>query len=142
MRSPSLLLIRMNAADTSASSAIADWTPLAVVSRSVMTAEIDTFIKDVSKTRTNIAIARRIISRRLPFGVLTSPGPVLTIISRSLRTARPARRDTIERRLPGTVLPHGSTGQASDTHGAHAATQPRPVGRHGRRDAPVVGSHR
>ena len=34
MRSPTLPPIRMNAADTSASSAIADWTPLTVVSRS------------------------------------------------------------------------------------------------------------
>ena len=55
IRSPILLLIRMNAADTSASSAIADWTPLAVVLRSLTTAEIDTFISDVSTTRTNIA---------------------------------------------------------------------------------------
>ena len=57
MRSPTLLLIRMNAAETSASSAIADCTPLAVVSRSLTTAEIDTFISDVSTTSTNIAIA-------------------------------------------------------------------------------------
>ena len=56
----------MNAAETSASRAMADCTPLAVVSRSVMTAEIDTFINDVSTTRTNIAIASRTISRRLP----------------------------------------------------------------------------
>src|SRR4051812_47094218 len=56
----------MNAAETSASSAIADWTPLAVVSRSRTTAEIETFISDVSTTRTNIAIARRIASRWLP----------------------------------------------------------------------------
>src|SRR3954454_6161831 len=50
----------MNAAETSASRAIADWTPLAVVSRSLTTAEIETFISEVSTTRTNIAIARRI----------------------------------------------------------------------------------
>src|SRR3954465_12871446 len=56
-RSPILLPIRMNAADTSASSAIADCTPLTVVSRSSTTEEIDTFISDVSTTRTNIAIA-------------------------------------------------------------------------------------
>jgi hypothetical protein len=49
----------MNAAETSASSAIADWTPLAVVSRSCTTAEIETFISDVSTTSTNIAIARQ-----------------------------------------------------------------------------------
>src|SRR5690242_15340659 len=56
----------MNAAETSASSAIADWTPLAVVWRSCTTAEIDTFISDVSTTSTNIAIASRIASRSLP----------------------------------------------------------------------------
>ena len=49
----------MNAAETSASSAIADWTPLTVVSRSRTTAEIETFISDVSTTSTNIAIAKR-----------------------------------------------------------------------------------
>ena len=53
----------MNAAETSASSAIADWTPLAVVSRSLTTAEIDTFISDVSTTSTNIAMARRRANR-------------------------------------------------------------------------------
>ena len=56
----------MNAAETSASSAIADWTPLTVVSRSSTTAEIDTFISDVSTTSTNIAIASRMATRRLP----------------------------------------------------------------------------
>ena len=45
----------MNAADTSASSAIADWTPLTVVPRSRTTAEIETFISEVSTTSTNIA---------------------------------------------------------------------------------------
>src|SRR6478752_2893915 len=65
-RSPILLPIRMKAAETSASSAIADWTPLAVVSRSSTTAEIDTFINEVSTTRTNIAAASRSIRRRLP----------------------------------------------------------------------------
>src|SRR5262249_34748376 len=53
----------MNAAETRASSAIADCTPLAVVSRPPTTAEIETFIKEVSTTRTNIAIASRTISR-------------------------------------------------------------------------------
>ncbi len=65
MRSPTLLLMRMNAADTSASSAIADWTPLTVVPRSVTTAEMDTFINDVSTTSTNIAAAKRSASRWL-----------------------------------------------------------------------------
>ena len=39
--------------------ATADWTPLTVVSRSWTTAEIDTFMNDVSITNTNIAAARR-----------------------------------------------------------------------------------
>ena len=56
----------MNAAETSASSAMADWTPLAVVWKSRMTAEIDTFISDVSTTRTNMAMARRRASQWLP----------------------------------------------------------------------------
>ena len=64
MRSPTLLPMRMNAADTSASSAIADWTPLTVVSRSCTTAEIDTFMSDVSTTSTNIAIANNNARRR------------------------------------------------------------------------------
>src|SRR5262245_59724889 len=57
MRSPTLPPMRMKAADTSASRAIADCTPLTVVSRSWTTAEIDKFISDVSTTSTNIAIA-------------------------------------------------------------------------------------
>ena len=65
-RSPILLLIRMNAAETSASSAIALWTELTVVSRSSTTAAIDTFISDVSTTSTNIAAASTIDSRVLP----------------------------------------------------------------------------
>src|SRR4029079_1764786 len=55
--------MRMNAAATSASSAIADCTPLTVVSRSSTTAEIDTFISDVSTTSTNIAIESSSASR-------------------------------------------------------------------------------
>src|SRR5215469_10389639 len=69
----------MNAADTSASSAIADWTPLTVVCRSCTTAAIDTFITDVSTTRTNIAIASRIASLRFPAdsSVALVPGPAV-----------------------------------------------------------------
>ena len=55
----------MNAAETSASSAIALWTELTVVSRSSTTAAIDTFISDVSTTSTNIAAASTSDSRRL-----------------------------------------------------------------------------
>ncbi len=64
MRSPTLLPIRMNAADTNASNAIADCTPLTVVSRSRTTAAMDTFISEVSTTSTNIAMASRIANRR------------------------------------------------------------------------------
>ena len=73
IRSPTLLPIRMNAAETSASSAIADWTPLTVVSRSRTTAEIETFISDVSTTSTNIAIASRIARRESPVATAWLP---------------------------------------------------------------------
>ena len=68
MRSPTLLPMRMNAAETSASSAMADCTLLAVVSRSWTTAEMDTFISEVSTTNTNMAMARRSGSRRSVVG--------------------------------------------------------------------------
>ena len=55
----------MNAAETSASSAIADWTPLTVVSRSSTTDEIETFISDVSTTSTNMAAASNMANREL-----------------------------------------------------------------------------
>jgi hypothetical protein len=67
----------MNAAETRASSAIADWTPLTVVPRSRTTAAIDTFISEVSTTSTNIAIASRMASRRLP---VASTGTVGSLV--------------------------------------------------------------
>ena len=67
-RSPILLLIRMNAAETSASIATAACTPLTVVSRSCTTAEIETFMNDVSMTKTNIAIASSTPRRGVPDG--------------------------------------------------------------------------
>src|SRR4051794_2594245 len=88
----------MNAAETRASSAIADCTPLAVVSRSLTTAEIDTFIRDVSTTSTNIAAASSTIRRRLPDPSPATPssGPVLMSPSRlavpgSSQTLTPSR---------------------------------------------------
>ena len=70
-----MLPIRMNAADTNASSAMAPWTPLTVVSRSSTTLAIDTFISDVSTTSTNIAIASNTARRRLPAApTADSPG--------------------------------------------------------------------
>ena len=68
----------MNAAETSASSAIADCTPLTVVSRSRTTAEMDTFMSDVSTTSTNIAMARRIASRVLPDDSSAAPGTAIS----------------------------------------------------------------
>ena len=62
----------MNAADTSASIATAACTPLTVVSRSSTTAEIDTFMNDVSMTNTNIAAARKIPVTRLLAGSVES----------------------------------------------------------------------
>ena len=78
MRSPTLLLIRMNAAETNASRAIADCTPLTVVSRSATTAEIETFISDVSKTSTNIAAASNSPSRETDAS--DSPTPVCAAV--------------------------------------------------------------
>ena len=72
MRSPTFELMRMKAAETRASRAMADCTPLAVVSRSSITAEMDTFMSDVSTTSTNMAIANRIWRRRPPSGVPSS----------------------------------------------------------------------
>src|SRR3954449_358868 len=72
MRSPVLPPIRMNAADTSASRAIAPCTPLTVVPRSSTTAEIDTFISDVSTTSTNMAIASSSARRPLNGTVLVA----------------------------------------------------------------------
>jgi hypothetical protein len=76
MRSPTLLPIRMNAADTSASSAMALCTPLTVVPRSSTTLAIDTFISDVSTTSTNMAIASSTARLRLPAADSGSPAAV------------------------------------------------------------------
>ena len=92
-----MLLIRMNAAETSASSAIADWTPLTVVPRSLTTAEIDTFIIDVSITSTNIAMANKMASRRLP----AASSGILVLAAASIRCPPITRVgwDTIRLRL-------------------------------------------
>src|SRR4029450_11536517 len=91
MRSPTLLPIRMNAADTSASSAIADWTRLTGVRGPWSPAEIDTFISDVSTTSTNIAIASRMARRGLPdvvSGAAGAPGSVIDGGERSGRVSQ------------------------------------------------------
>ena len=59
---------------------MADWTPLTVVSRSLTTAEIDTFITEVSTTRTNMAMASSNDSRWLRFACLGSLVFVVSLI--------------------------------------------------------------
>ena len=73
----------MNAADTSASSAIADWTPLTVVCRSCTTDAMDTFITDVSTTRTNMAIASKMASLRSPLAIAGALAPDSAVIAGS-----------------------------------------------------------
>ncbi len=90
MRSPILLLTRMNAAETRASSAIALCTPLTVVSRSFTTAEIDTFISDVSTTSTNIAIASSSDNRVLPSASTVST-PAASFMAQAAERARDPR---------------------------------------------------
>jgi hypothetical protein len=89
----------MNAADTSASSAIADWTPLRVVSRSRTTDEIETFISDVSRTSTNIAIASRTASRGLPVDTSGTLVPAASVMGddhpTSARARHPAPKDVV-----------------------------------------------
>ena len=87
----------MKAAETSASIAIADCTPLTVVSRSSTTAEIETFISDVSMTNTNIAIASRSASLRSPVAI--SPAGVSTLMG--FQHSHTARGKTTGRVRPG-----------------------------------------
>ena len=94
----------MNAAETSASSAIADCTPLAVVSRSRTTAEIDTFISDVSTTSTNIAIASRMATRLSPLdsstgaaGTATESLMAATVPATQSGRVIPTERDRVSR---------------------------------------------
>src|SRR3954452_2934864 len=124
-RSPSLLPIRMNAADTSASSATAACTPLAVVSRSRTTADIDTFISEVSMTNTNIAIAsstpRRgvpdaggaLMPRSIPDGtapadeVPPAPRQWSLLVTRSAAPRRPPERRRPDGRQPALAPDRG-----------------------------------
>ena len=109
----------MNAAETSASSAMADCTPLAVVSRSVMTAEIDTFISDVSTTRTNIAAASSSISRRLTCCAGLVPRFVESLICSSCAVA--GRADSV---VEASVNPAGNPG----SHGPRKSWSVAPYG--------------
>ena len=98
----------MNAAETSASSAIADCTPLTVVSRSWTTAEIETFISDVSTTSTNIAIASRMASRLLPAS--SSGMPVL----RASATRAPSNPSGSSRAPARAVVTAADVGRAGE----------------------------
>src|SRR5690242_20402454 len=122
MRSPTLPPMRMNAAETSASSAIADCTPLAVVSRSRTTAEMETFISDVSTTSTNIAAASRRASVRTWRGSAGAPwSPVESVIER-LRFAPRASSGTA--RLDGAP---GGSSQAAPRPASPVADDRHPV---------------
>src|SRR6185295_5011813 len=105
MRSATLLPIRMNAAETRASRAIADCTPLTVNPSSFTIAEIDTVMIDVSTTRTNIAIARRIGRRELlPVSSQDSSGATVctaSVIGFSLGHRRGPRSTALYPSHPG-----------------------------------------
>src|SRR4051794_2299278 len=100
----------MKAAETSASSAIADWTPLTVVSKSSTTAEIDTFISDVSNTSTNIAIASNRPSRELA-GVAAEALSVPSLVVKGSATNRSF--------LVAPLGHHGPVDVAVEVVGAH-----------------------
>jgi len=72
------------------------------VSKSVMTAEIDTFINEVSTTRTNIAAASRIISRRLPAAGGSPPVTPSELVSPKATERLPAL-STREREILGLL---------------------------------------
>ena len=93
----------MNAAETSASSAIADWTLLTVVPRSSTTAEIDTFIIDVSITSTNIAIdssSGSSLEVDCASGTLTLGDRSTSILPRSFPRGAACARVRTRRRVP------------------------------------------
>src|SRR5262249_26239659 len=114
--------MRMNAAETRASSAIAVCTPLAVVPRSLTTAEIDTFMSDVSTTSTNMAMAssspRRISPWLSPAADLGISAAVALLIDRVpscwLRRVGPpsagSRAPTVGRRGGRRRPPRGMSG--------------------------------
>ena len=99
-RSPILLPIRMNAAETRASRAIAAWMALTSMPRSSTTAEIETFMIDVSTTSTNIAIARRIGSARLGAGAAGACASTAAVMSGPSFGPRGLQDWTSSRRLP------------------------------------------
>ena len=122
MRSPTLLPMRMNAADTSASRAIADWTPLTVVPRSWTTAEIETFMSDVSTTRTNIAMAS---SRARRVSPVCSWSGSATVVVISARVPDRDRGGATKRGRPGRPLLSVSGGRSARAERAARCPPPR-----------------
>src|SRR4051794_36369677 len=128
----------MNAAETRASSAIALCTELTVVSRSRTTAEIDTFISDVSTTSTNIAAASTSDKRVFPAirslsAVMCRPHARAEARGRLRRSWM--RLDALrEPRLGGGQVADGerprSAGHQERQH-AQRRLHPRLVGHHG-----------
>ena len=123
MRSPTLLPIKMNAAETSASRAIADWTLLTVVPRSCTTAAIDTFINEVSTTSTNIAIASSSASRWS--NAASSAEPAVPSVTRDLPSPdvdRTYHGDHARRVRPPEPLRRGEPGGRRDSYAAISST--------------------
>src|SRR3954465_7024698 len=124
MRSPVLPPIRMKAAETSASSAIAPCTPLTVVPRSSTTAEIETFISDVSTTRTNIAIARSSASRPLNGTVRVASASMAQPSTTGSPCGPPAGDETLTRHGAGGRRGGQDAADRADAAGGHRA-EPR-----------------
>src|SRR5262245_48630021 len=138
IRSPTLLPIRMNAAETSASSAIADWTPLAVVPRSRTTAEIETFISEVSTTSTNIAIASRTASFVSPVDSAGRVAVACSVIgappSPALASAASSGAGDTARRMTGDEATDRLYGVDLDEFGAERARLVKELRGEGRRE--------
>ena len=133
--------MRMKAADTSASTATAAWTALTLVSRSWTTAEIDTFISDVSMTKTNIAAASRIPRSGVPPAPSSAPSRVVASTSpssvptrRSLsagRSARGCRRspdDPASRARSRSVEPPNACSTSASSRASSSSICGLPVG--------------
>src|SRR4029079_4166423 len=143
MRSATLLPIRMNAAETRASRAMADCTPLTVNPSSFTIAEIDTFMIDVSTTRTNIAIASRIATRELlPVSSPVSSGATVctaSVIGLPWASARDAIQGTVTERRDADDRPDGPLRLSQeDRHARHRHPRPDPGRVRGGQGRPVV----
>src|SRR3954452_512822 len=133
----------MNAADTSASNATAACTPLAVVSRSRTTAEIDTFISDVSMTNTNIAIESSRPRRGVPDPGDEDTGAVSPTDRRHhLNGAAPRRRRPVSTTSAPVVRKQRSSRPAWRPSAVAFARQERPARTTPRRSVCLTGKVR